>query len=58
MAWSNDRRTKLAFRTFIDSGCVAMGESEHVGGGLEYWFTPHIGIFGEASYNWVEGGNH
>jgi hypothetical protein len=30
----------------------------HVGGGLEYRFTPHIGIFGEASYNWVEGGNH
>jgi hypothetical protein len=30
----------------------------HAGGGLEYRFTPHIGIFGEASYNWVEGGNH
>jgi hypothetical protein len=30
----------------------------HVGGGLEYRFTLHIGIFGEASYNWVEGGNH
>jgi hypothetical protein len=30
----------------------------HVGGGVEYRFTPHVGIFGEASYNWVEGGNH
>jgi len=30
----------------------------NTGGGLEYRFTPHIGIFGEASYNWVEGGNH
>jgi hypothetical protein len=30
----------------------------HVGGGLEYRFTPHIGIFGEASYNWVSGGQH
>jgi hypothetical protein len=30
----------------------------HVGGGLEYRFTPHIGIFGEATYNWVGGGQH
>ena len=30
----------------------------HVGGGVEYRFTPHIGIFGEADYNWVSGGNH
>jgi hypothetical protein len=30
----------------------------NVGGGLEYRFTPHIGIFGEAGYNWVGGGNH
>jgi hypothetical protein len=30
----------------------------HVGGGLEYRFTPHIGIFGEATYNWIGGGNH
>jgi hypothetical protein len=30
----------------------------HVGGGFEYRFTPHIGIFGEATYNWVAGGQH
>jgi hypothetical protein len=30
----------------------------HVGGGLEYRFTPHIAIFGEAGYNWVSGGQH
>src|SRR5208282_5889 len=24
----------------------------NIGGGLEYRFTPHIGIFGEADYNW------
>jgi hypothetical protein len=30
----------------------------HTGGGLEYRFTPHIGIFGEASYDFVGGGNH
>src|SRR6476660_9670164 len=30
----------------------------NVGGGLEYRFAPHIGLFGEAGYNWVGGGNH
>ena len=30
----------------------------HVGGGFEYRFTPHIGIFGEATYNWLSGGQH
>ena len=25
------------------------------GGGLEYRFTPHIGLFGEATYNIVDG---
>jgi hypothetical protein len=30
----------------------------NVGGGLEYRFTPHIAIFGEAGYNWVGGGQH
>lgn len=30
----------------------------NVGGGLEYRCTPHIGLFGEAGYNWVGGGNH
>ena len=30
----------------------------HIGGGFEYRFTPHIGIFGEADYNWVGGGQH
>ena len=30
----------------------------NIGGGLEYRFTPHIGIFGEADYNWVGGGQH
>jgi len=28
----------------------------HVGGGFEYRFSPHWGIFGEATYNWVGGG--
>jgi hypothetical protein len=26
-----------------------------VGGGIEYRFTPHLGIFTEASYNFVDG---
>ena len=26
----------------------------HVGGGFEYRFTPHIGVFGEAGYNFVD----
>jgi hypothetical protein len=30
----------------------------NTGGGLEYRFTPHIGVFGEASYNFVGGGDH
>jgi hypothetical protein len=30
----------------------------NTGGGLEYRFTPHIGIFGEAGYNFVGGGEH
>ena len=30
----------------------------HIGGGLEYRFSPHFGIFGEATYNWVGGGEH
>ena len=30
----------------------------NIGGGLEYRFTPHIGAFGEADYNWVGGGQH
>ena len=30
----------------------------HIGGGLEYRFTRHIGIFAEADYNWVGGGQH
>ncbi|MBV9672561.1 MAG: hypothetical protein JO076_07020 [Verrucomicrobia bacterium] len=30
----------------------------NVGGGVEYRFTPHLGIFGEAGYNFVEGGNY
>jgi hypothetical protein len=30
----------------------------NIGGGLEYRFTPHIGVFGEAGYNWVGGGQH
>jgi hypothetical protein len=30
----------------------------HLGGGFEYRFTPNIGIFGEATYNWVGGGQH
>ena len=27
----------------------------HFAGGLEYRFTPHIGIFGEAGYDLVDG---
>jgi hypothetical protein len=30
----------------------------NIGGGLEYRFTPHIGVFGEAGYNFVGGGQH
>jgi hypothetical protein len=30
----------------------------HLGGGLEYRFTPHVGLFGEATYNWIGGGSH
>jgi hypothetical protein len=30
----------------------------NIGGGFEYRFTPNIGIFGEAGYNWVGGGQH
>jgi hypothetical protein len=30
----------------------------HLGGGFEYRFSPHWGIFGEATYNWVGGGQH
>ena len=30
----------------------------NIGGGVEYRFTPHIGAFGEAGYNWVGGGQH
>ena len=30
----------------------------NIGGGVEYRFTPHIGVFGEAGYNWVGGGQH
>ena len=30
----------------------------HVGGGFEYRFSPHWGVFGEATYNWVGGGEH
>ena len=30
----------------------------NIGGGIEYRFTPHIGVFGEAGYNWVGGGQH
>jgi hypothetical protein len=26
----------------------------HIGGGFEYRFTPHIGIFGEATYNFID----
>jgi hypothetical protein len=30
----------------------------HFGGGLEYRFTPHIGIFGEAGYDLVNGASN
>jgi hypothetical protein len=30
----------------------------NIGGGVEYRFTPHIGVFSEAGYNWVGGGQH
>ena len=29
----------------------------HVGGGLEYRFTPHIGIFGEVGYDFPSRGS-
>ena len=30
----------------------------HVGGGLEYRFTPHIGIFGEVGYDFANGASN
>jgi hypothetical protein len=30
----------------------------NIGGGFEYRFTPHIGIFAEAGYNFVNGGHN
>ena len=30
----------------------------HFGGGLEYRFTPHIAIFGEAGYDLVDGASN
>jgi hypothetical protein len=30
----------------------------HFGGGLEYRFTPHIGIFAEAGYDILDGGGN
>ena len=30
----------------------------HFGGGLEYRFTPHIGLFGEAGYDLVNGASN
>jgi hypothetical protein len=30
----------------------------NTGGGFEYRFTHNIAVFGEASYNFVGGGNH
>jgi hypothetical protein len=30
----------------------------HVGGGLEYRFTPHIGIFGELGYVFPNGASN
>jgi hypothetical protein len=30
----------------------------HIGGGLEYRFTPHIGLFGEAGYDIVNGASN
>jgi hypothetical protein len=30
----------------------------HLGGGLEYRFTPHIGLFGEAGYDIVNGASN
>ena len=30
----------------------------HIGGGFEYRFTPHIGLFGEAGYNFVDGSSN
>ena len=30
----------------------------HVGGGLEYRFTPHIGLFGEVGYDFPNGASN
>jgi hypothetical protein len=30
----------------------------NAGGGLEYRLTPHVGIFGEAGYNFIDGANN
>jgi len=39
----------------IVTSCCVLG---HVGGGLEYRFTPHIGIFGESGYDIVNGSSN
>jgi hypothetical protein len=31
---------------------------DHIGGGLEYRFTPHIGIFGEVGYDFPNGASN
>jgi hypothetical protein len=30
----------------------------HIGGGLEYRFTPHIGIFGEVGFDFPNGSSN
>jgi hypothetical protein len=48
------------FTNFVRNGVRGKDETENrvlgdFGGGLEYRFTPHIGIFGECGYNVVDG---
>ncbi len=47
----------LAPYAFVGGGVqVANGNNGflRVGGGIEWRFTPHFGIFGEGSYSWVD----
>jgi len=52
------RQSILNFRSSMRGSTAYLGRPEsplgHVGGGFEYRFTPHIGIFAEAGYDFVD----
>jgi hypothetical protein len=54
----NTRFPELNARFNSQSSSVKGRPIGNIGGGLEYRFTPHIGIFAEAGYNIVDGPNN